>query len=272
VTTEELIDEEETSSVTDMKSLWSKLDRRTRRMIQGQETTQEDLGEVKTAVATTNTRLDGHAERVTSLEGVIREGHMCQRGEEFRELRETSRDVLQAIQSLSTDAASTQGVAQRASKDVSDLADDLKDSAENMSQALVDRSKEMRGARRATVGTTVGALLVVVLAAFSSVWYIGHLDERDKQQYTRQDTATKALKTQVGTIETKINSLPTSEQFTALTDEMRNATSEPSGPDHDGWFFVMSQGAQRRFCREQSTRRLGLLPPSVQSACRTLRR
>jgi hypothetical protein len=279
---EDLIDEEETSAVTDMRSLWGKMDRRTRRMIKGQEDTQEELGEVKTAVATTNTRLDAQRERTDSLEGFIREGHMCQRGEDFQELRQSSRDVLSAIQGLSTDAASTQGVAHRASEDVTRLAGELKDSADEMRQAAATRAKErtkasagrakeMRGARRTTVGTIVAALLVLILAAFSSVWYIGHLDERDKQQNTRQDAATTALKTQVGTIETKISKLPTSKQITDLTKEVRNATSVESGPDHDGWFFVRSQGSQRRFCREQNPRQLTLLPPSVQSACRVLR-
>jgi hypothetical protein len=278
---DDLIDEEETSAVTDMRSLWGKMDRRTRRMIKGQETTQDELADVKTEVVRTNTRLDAQSERTTSLEGFIREGHMCQRGEDFRELRDTSRDVLSAIQGLSTDAASTQGVAQRASEDVTRLAGELKDSADELrqeeidraqarSQAKLARAKELRGARRTTFGTAVAALLVIVLAAFSSVWYIGHLDERDKQQNDRQDAATKALKTQVGTIETKINKLPTSEQITSLTKEVRNATSVESGPDHDGWFFVRSQGAQRRFCREQNPRQLTLLPPSVQSACRVL--
>jgi phage shock protein A len=280
---EDLIDEEETSAVTDMRSLWGKMDRRTRRMIKGQEDTQEELADVKTEVVRTNTRLDAQSERTTSLEGFIREGHMCQRGEDFRELRDTSRDVLQAIQSLSTDAASTQGVAQRASEDVTRLAGELKDSADNLrqeeagraqarSQAKIDRAKEMRGARRTTVSTAVGALLVLVLAAGSSVWYIGHLDERDKQQNDRQDAATTALKTQVGTIETKINKLPTSEQITSLTKEVRLATSEPANSDHEGWFFVKSQSSQRRFCREQRPTQLKLLPPSVLSACRVLRR
>lgn len=268
---DELIDEEESSAVTDMPSLWAKLDRRTRRMIQGQEDTHEELGGLKLEVAQTNARLEAQGERVTGLEKTLRDGHMCHRSDDFKEMRQSSRDVLEAIKGLTADAASTQGVAERASKDVSDLTGELKNSAAQMREAEVSRAKEMRGARRTTVGTAVGALLVLVLAALSAVWYIGQLDERDKQQNTQQDAATKAIKTQVSNLETKVNELPTSEQITSLTTEVRKATSQPAGPDHDGWFFVMTQTSQRRFCREQSRRQLALLPPSVQSACRALR-
>ena len=146
----------------------------------------------------------------------------------------------------------------------------MKESAEDMRRSAADRAKEMRGARRTTIGTAFGALLAILLAAGSSIWYIGHLDERDKQQYNRQEADTTAIKSQVADIQTKVTKLPTSEQITNLTSEVRRANNRT--PElHDGWFFAKNLSARRRFCRQQSRTELDLLPPTVRSACTALR-
>lgn len=245
---------------TDVRNFWAKLDRRTLRMIEGQERVQGEVIEIKAEVAAASARIGDQSERVALVETALREGHNCTKDGELSEIRSTTKEALSQLQTLATQTVAASSQAKAVRDDIDRLESDQR-----------ERAKEGRAANRTAITTAVGSLLTIILAGSAALWYIAQLDERDEQQHHQQVENAAALKSQVERLENKVENLPSKEALEqALEGAVQRAGAGNSGPEGDQWFFALDTRAQRQFCLRQPNKSFERLPPPVRTACKVL--